>query len=283
MSPKEKNKNHRGSKPEISIIMPVYNTEKYVAEAIDSALNQTFENFEFIIIDDWSTDSSRNIIQKYVQQDKRIKAFQNVKNKGVSQTLNKAIQKSNTNYLVRMDADDIMHPQRIEKQYQYMIENPTVGIISTDIYIMNEKWDKIWTRKYNKNISKIIFNESPICHPATLYKKDIILKLGWYNSQYDAAEDYELWLRAYMHKINFHILPDFLLSYRVYKDSSQKNIVKKKLEKTIHLKKYIFKKYKKHKEIRMVNHIRLYGEILLKYTLKPKTILYLFNIYKWIK
>ncbi|USN57519.1 MAG: glycosyltransferase family 2 protein [Candidatus Peribacteria bacterium] len=115
--------------PLISVIMPVYNTERFVGEAIESILNQTFTDFEFIVIDDGSTDSSREIIQHYAQQDQRIRAFQNEENKGISYTRNKLIELTNTNYIATQDSDDISLPQRLELSYNYLENHPKCAVV----------------------------------------------------------------------------------------------------------------------------------------------------------
>ena len=115
--------------PLISVLMPVYNSEKYVAEAIESILCQTYKDFEFIIINDASTDSSLKIIAKYAKQDKRIKLINNKKNVKISASLNKGLSIAKGKYIARMDSDDISLPSRFELQTKFLADNPAVGIV----------------------------------------------------------------------------------------------------------------------------------------------------------
>jgi len=114
----------------VSIVMSVYNAQKYLDEAIESILNQTYSNFEFIIINDGSTDKSLEIIENYAKKDSRIIVI-NRENKGLIYSLNEGIRKANGKYIARMDADDISLPQRLEKQVEFMEKNKNIGICGT--------------------------------------------------------------------------------------------------------------------------------------------------------
>ena len=116
-------------KPEISVIMSVYNDEKYIAKAIDSILTQSFSNFELIICDDYSTDRSSNIIEKYVKQDNRIVFFKNEKNLGLATSLNRCIERAKGKYIARMDSDDISLPNRFEVEYNYLEDNSDIVVV----------------------------------------------------------------------------------------------------------------------------------------------------------
>ena len=117
--------------PMISVVMPVYNAEKYVAEAVESILQQTYTDFEFIIIDDCSTDNSYGILQTYAAKDIRIRLFKNDVNNKLPNTLNFGIAQSNGKYIARMDADDISLPERFAKQVEFMESHPEIGVCGT--------------------------------------------------------------------------------------------------------------------------------------------------------
>src|SRR5690606_30041678 len=119
----------------ITVLMPVYNAEKYLREAIDSVLNQTFKNFEFLIIDDGSNDASVEIIESY--KDSRIRLIHNQTNSGISYTLNRGIHLSSFDLIARMDADDISHKQRLEKQYKYALKYSDYSLFSSWVRIIN--------------------------------------------------------------------------------------------------------------------------------------------------
>lgn len=207
--------------PKISVIMPNYNCEKYIAEAIESILIQTFTDFEFIIIDDGSSDNSWNIIQEYVKKDHRIIAIKNEENLKICKTLNKWIDLARWEYIARMDSDDISIVDRFEKQVQFLDKNLDVWIVGWTMEIMDENWNVYSQRKYNLNdaeIRKKLFRYSPFCHATTMYRKSIISKIGGYNIFLHDAEDYDLYFRIW--KIsNFSNITAVLYKMRVNKNS----------------------------------------------------------------
>jgi glycosyltransferase involved in cell wall biosynthesis len=201
--------------PKVSVLMPAYNAEKYLGEAIDSILNQTFTDFECIIIDDCSKDNTWKIIQKYAQKDKRIVAIKNEKNLKLSATLNKGIEVCKADYIARMDADDWSYPDRIEKQYEIISKDSKIGILGGSMEVCYEDLKVLNVRKYNisdSEIRKNLFKYSPFCHPATMLKKEALLKER-YNSYLDLAEDYDLYFRVGK-KYKFANLKDIVLKYR---------------------------------------------------------------------
>jgi glycosyltransferase involved in cell wall biosynthesis len=198
-------------KPEITVLMPVYNAEKYLAEAIASVLNQTFTNFEFLIIDDRSTDSSVNLILSFT--DARIKFFQNENNSGIAATLNRGINLAQADWIARMDADDICFPDRLQKQYDFIKSHPDGALFSCWAAEVTENRDLIGIERFNPlhyyyNLPFVPW----IFHPTMVYKREAVLAIGKYTVPY--AEDYELtWQLTRQFKM-YH-LPEVLLEYRV--------------------------------------------------------------------
>lgn len=194
--------------------MSVYNSEKSLKRAVDSILNQTFSDFEFIIIDDCSTDNSWNILQEYEKQDKRVRIFRNEKNLGLAENLNKGLKLSKADIVARMDSDDYSHPKRLEKQYSFLLKKPNVDILGTGInLIVNDKCIKPYFYPTNHiEIIKLMQKMSPLAHPTVMYKKDVILSVGGYNKNLKRTEDYDLWLRL-KDKVNFANLDEVLLDY----------------------------------------------------------------------
>jgi glycosyltransferase involved in cell wall biosynthesis len=201
--------------------MPVYNGEKYLREAIDSILNQTFTDFEFLIIDDGSNDKSSKIIEAYAKKDPRIRFLSNSSNLGLINTLNKGIAEAKANYIARMDADDIALPNRLEKQIQFLHKNPEVSVLGTNMTLIDE----------NSNFIKevILPPESllikwslhffcPLAHPTVICRRSMLLEIGGYNEDFKNIEDYELWLRASV-KYKFYNLNESLLCYRLHSSS----------------------------------------------------------------
>ena len=221
--------------------MPVYNTKKWVWEAIESILNQSFKDFEFIIIDDYSTDWSYEICQKYAEKDKRIKLYRNDKNEWLCYTRNKLINLATTDYIASQDSDDISKKDRLELEYKFLSENTQYSVTWWDCEIINENWKKIWLRKYSDNIPNIIVKKCPIANPSSMFKKSHFYKIWWYtdNKRFDGTEDYDLWLNFYLHWYKIKNLQNVLIEYRIREWQTKSNI-KKILKNTIHIqKKYI--------------------------------------------
>ena len=198
-------------KPIITVLMPVYNAEKYLREAIDSILAQTFEQFEFLIIDDGSTDSSIEIIRSY--NDPRIRLVLNEENNGISYTLNRGIQLASTELIARMDADDISHPERLERQYAYVQRFPDCSLISCWVrYISDEgRFLRIGGHNPDHYDYLLLFTPAGIFHPTVLYKKSAVMQAGLYGKKY--AEDFNLWCKL-VREHKFVIIPEPLVDYR---------------------------------------------------------------------
>lgn len=180
--------------PKISVIMSVYNGEKYLREAIESILNQTFTDFEFIIVNDGSTDGSLEIIQSY--DDKRIKIINNEKNIGLTKSLNKALKVARGEYIARQDADDVSLPNRFEKQIKYLEKHPEVALLGTSVYLIDEKGKIIGKRMaLAKPTFKELCKGNRFSHGSVMFEKAVITELGGYNELLRYVQDYELWLR----------------------------------------------------------------------------------------
>ncbi len=186
--------------PTISVVMPVYNRADLLPRAIDSILNQTYKDFELIIVDDASTDTSAIIAQQYAQKDNRIKLFINDENKGISFSRNKGMDKAKGKYIAIMDSDDQSLPFRLEKSIKILEENPKyVALSGTVIDIKDKlsaqeilKWNKYTPVKNNFAISFIFNNTFP--NAAAIFKKSFVQKHNIrYNESYISAEDYDFW------------------------------------------------------------------------------------------
>ena len=201
--------------PLVSVLLPVYNTEKYISESIQSIINQTFKKFELLIIDDGSTDNSLKIINTF--KDKRIRIIRNEKNLGLIKTLNKGIDLALGKYIARMDADDIAHPQRLEKQFHFLEKNPQYALVGTQANFIWE--DKVFSKMFNiptndKVLKLYSFFSCPFIHPSVMVKTNIF-KEFYYQEDFTTAEDYELWTRI-LRKYQGTNLSDVLLSYRLH-------------------------------------------------------------------
>ena len=178
----------------ITVLMPVFNAEKFIKEAIDSVLTQTFTDFELLIINDGSTDSTVQIINSF--SDSRIKLIHQ-KNGGVSEALNTGLLAATGKYIARFDADDVCYPERLKLQYDFMIAHPDYILVGSDANYITEEGEFIFTYKNighsNEDIKSKISIYCPFVHSTVFYKKEIILKLGGYNKNAHSFEDYFLW------------------------------------------------------------------------------------------
>lgn len=209
--------------PRITVLMPVYNGERHLKEAIESILNQTFKDFEFLIINDGSTDNSEQIILSYF--DPRIRLI-NQDNQGLSNTLNKGIRLSNGEFVARMDQDDISLNNRLEEQVKFMDANSDIGICGTYAIIINEKGNNIGRAVYpskHEDIRAQLLFSSSIVHPSVIFRKNIFINnnLEYLNGK---SEDYDLWLRA-ENITKFANIDKFLFKYRA--DSGHSNVLQK--------------------------------------------------------
>ena len=203
----------------VTVLMPVYNSEKYLHEAIESILNQTFSDFDFLIMDDGSIDKSLEIAKSYT--DERIKIIENVQNLGIITTLNKGLKIAKGKYIARMDSDDVCFPTRLEKQVDFLDKHPEISIIGSNVQVIDGNSKFIRTMSFPKESELIkwhLFFYTPVAHPTVLARREVLIKLGGYNSQCQYVEDYELWLRA-SKDYKFENISEELLYYRSHNNS----------------------------------------------------------------
>lgn len=209
--------------PKISVIMPVYNGEKYLDEAIKSILNQSELDFEFIIVDDGSTDATKNIIDQ--NPDNRIK-YLKTNHGGIVNALNFGIRESSGVYIARMDADDISLPDRFKSQIEYLDSNSDVAICGTFAEVINEEGLAIGEMTFKEGsvtLSDLFFHNSFI-HPSVMIRKKVLDSVGLYKEKFRHVEDYELWSRV-LRSFKGVNIPEKLLRYR--RHSSQVTTSKK--------------------------------------------------------
>ena len=211
--------------PMISVVMPVFNAEKYLDEAIESILNQTYKDFEFIIINDGSTDKSLKIIEKYKTQDERIVLISR-ENRGLIASLNEGIEKARGKYIARMDADDISLPQRFEKQVE-LVEIENLDICGGHYFLIQENSSingLILTPRSHDMCILSLVSKVPFAHPSVMMRKSFLdeqeLKYG--QSEYKFAEDFDLWMRLFKESAVFGNIDDVILKYRVINSSLSK-------------------------------------------------------------
>ncbi|QWH40019.1 glycosyltransferase [Bacillus mycoides] len=197
----------------VTVLMPVYNGEEYLKDAIDSILNQTFNDFELLIINDGSSDSSLDIVNSY--QDSRIKLVNNEKNLKLIKTLNKGLRLASGKYIARMDSDDTCHPRRLEIQVGMLDRNPDIAVCGTGMKVIGKKYARPFLAKGEENIKNYLVVKNCMAHPSIMMRKDIIEKHDYfYDEKFIHAEDYELFQRiSENHKVVNINKP--LLNYRL--------------------------------------------------------------------
>ncbi len=203
--------------PRVSVVMAVHNGEKYLRQAIDSMLSQTFKDFEFVIIDDGSTDNSVDIINSY--GDPRIRLIRSSENLGLTRSLNLGLDAALGVYIARMDSDDVSLPERLQKQVAYMDEHPEIIASGTWAHDIDDEGRILGNRSLpiGKRMLYGYWWPCPIIHPSAIIRKSL-LKDRRYDSGIRYAQDYELWLRLRKEHVLGN-LAEFLMLYRVHKGS----------------------------------------------------------------
>lgn len=203
--------------PLLTVLMPIFNTEEYLSEAIESILNQTFSDFEFLIINDGSKDSSAKIVRKY--KDKKIRFVNHRKHQGLVPVLNEGLTLAKGTYLARMDGDDISKPERLEKQVQFMNSHPNIDICGTWFEVFGNKFGKkVYTRPTNPAACKaVLLFTDPVCHASVIMRLKVIRKFNLkFDPSFKHLEDYEFFNRASDY-VNFANLGEVLYQYRYHK------------------------------------------------------------------
>jgi glycosyltransferase EpsE len=202
----------------VSVIMSVYNSSSYMEYAIQSILDQTYTNFEFLIMDDGSLDESLTILQRYEKKDPRIRVYKNKTNCGLTASLNKLIKKTHGDFIARMDSDDISIKTRLEKQVRYFQTDSNLDILGTFAEDIDKNSHVTRKRKMpvkDREIKRMLPVINPLNHPSVMFKKSIISKIGYYNEKFRTTQDYDLWFRAAAAGLRFYNIPEFLIQYRV--------------------------------------------------------------------
>lgn len=227
-------------KPMVTVLMPVYNGEKFLKEAIESILNQTFTDFEFLIINDGSTDNSVKIIQSF--NDTRIRLINNDKNLKLIASLNKGISLAKGKYIARMDCDDISMPHRFEKEVDFLEKNLDYGLVGTWFSVI----DGTGKEQYNVNhpssndlIKLFLSINCPLAHGSLMGRTELFKSNLYGSDEYYSIEDYELWTRiAKVTKI--HNIPEYLFKYRIYGSSFSDTKTQIMINQTLNLSKNLY-------------------------------------------
>jgi hypothetical protein len=201
----------------ISVVMSVFNGQAFLSEAIESILGQTFRAFEFVVIDDGSTDKTREIISAYASRDARMRVFCH-KNKGRAESLNIGISLAKGNYIARMDADDVAPPHRLQDQDDFMQHHPEVGLLGGAVELINTQGHVFKTVRpplQDSEIRSAMLHYNPIFHSSVIMRKEVVLAVGGYRKALFDADDYDLFLRI-GEQSRFANLGEPVLQYRIH-------------------------------------------------------------------
>lgn len=201
----------------ISVVMSVYNAEKYLREAVDSILNQTYSDFEFILINDKSTDTSGDILKDYEQKDRRVVVLENDQNIGLTKSLNRGLAVARGEYIARMDADDISVPDRFEKQAAFLDGHPDYSFVSCIGRYIDENGNLEQLRLFpetNEEIYAMMPKVDAVMHPGVMFRREDIAKIGNYCEDFRVVQDYDLWFRGMAAGYKFYNIQEPLVLFR---------------------------------------------------------------------
>lgn len=206
------------AKPAITVLLPVFNDRRFVGRAMQSILDQTYRDFELLIIDDGSTDGSMEIVRSF--RDPRIRIESNPRNLGLAQTLNAGLALAKSDLIARMDADDISEPARFERQVAFLEANPQVAVVGTWATWIDENDRPFTTVEFPTQPSEIesaLLEDNCIFHPSVMFRRRPVTEIGGYSASAPLSQDYELWLRLSERHLLAN-LPEHLLRYRIHRN-----------------------------------------------------------------
>lgn len=201
----------------ISVIMSVYNAEKYLAEAMDSILSQTYPDFELIVINDKATDRSDEILEGYARKDSRVIVLKNEQNIGLTKSLNRGLAIAKGEYIARMDADDICVPERFEKQVAFLNAHPDYSFVSCIGRYIDENGNAEQLRLFpetNEEIYAMMPKVDAVMHPGVMFRREDIAKIGNYCEDFRVVQDYDLWFRGMAAGYKFYNIQEPLVLFR---------------------------------------------------------------------
>lgn len=220
----------------ISVVMPVYNAGRFLHQSIQSILDQTYPNFEFILVNDASTDDTADILRDYAQHDSRITIITNEVNLGVSQSVKRAMRIAKGAYIARMDADDISYPKRLEKQLKHLQKHKDLVAVGAQCITIDESGRRIGEKTFpltHREIYEYIFRFIPMQQPTMMIARHRLPKyFTFYNDSFRTAEEVELMFKLFTYG-KLENLPDTLLKYRIHKSNTSFKSVKKTFYNTL--------------------------------------------------
>jgi glycosyltransferase involved in cell wall biosynthesis len=205
--------------PRVSVVMPVFNGERFLSEAIESVLAQTYPHWELVLIDDGSRDASFAIAERYAAQDARVRPFRNEQNLGIVKTRNRAFAEADprSEFFAVLDGDDVCMPDRLALQVEFLSAHPDHALVGGNTLIIDEQGRVVGRRVYpsaHEDIARVITRYNPIAQPTCTLRRSALAEIGVYDEHYSRCQDYDLWLRMAA-RFKIANLPAFTLKYRV--------------------------------------------------------------------
>ena len=205
--------------PAISVVLPVRNGERFLREAVDSVLAQTFEDFELIVVDDGSSDLTRSILRGY--DDRRLRVLERPP-EGLVSALNAGLAAARAPLIARMDADDVSAPGRLGRQRRRIDASPRCGMVATWSRVLDENGREVRVEVLpldSGDLSRRLLLRNPFRHGSTLLRKDAVDGVGGYRDDYGHSEDYDLWVRLVRMGWSLAVVPEVLYGYREHRDA----------------------------------------------------------------
>ena len=221
--------------PLVSVITPVYNREKYLVKCIESILKQTYSNFEFLIIDDKSSDNTLEIIKNYQSIDSRIKILENDKNLGATVSFNRGLDVCQGKYVARMDSDDISLPDRFLKQVDIFESWHELEVLGTGAILIDCNEKEIGRRQFPsdfKRIKSILNTGVPVFDPSVMMRTSTLKETMGFDNRLAPADDYHLWLTLFKKKKIISNINNYLIKYRIHETNLSKLESKEQLRKS---------------------------------------------------
>lgn len=205
--------------PLVSVLMPAWNAERYLAEAVQSVLDQSLRQLELVVVDDASTDASWDILQDFARRDPRVRVFRNERNLQIAKTRNRAFREANptSRYFAIMDSDDVCMPERLAEQVRFLETHAAHALVGTQISIIDEQSRRIGRRDYpqtHEQITRVLTRYNPFAQSSVMLRRSALDAVGLYDERYTRCQDYDLWFRL---AARFEVanLDRALLAYRV--------------------------------------------------------------------
>jgi glycosyltransferase involved in cell wall biosynthesis len=207
------------SAPRVSVLMPVYDGERFLAEAIESVLAQSYTAFELLVVDDGSRDASLAIAERYARADPRVRVLRNERNLGIVKTRNRAFAEADprSEFFALFDADDVCLPERFALQVAFLDAHPDHALVGGNTLIIDERGRVVGRRAYpssHADIARVITRYNPIAQPNCMLRRSAVEAVGAYDERYARCQDYDLWLRVAA-RFKLANLPEFTLKYRI--------------------------------------------------------------------